>query len=74
MVPPFAPTAVKVTLVPVQMVLSTSFADIVTLAPKLGLITIVILFEFATDVFKQGVAFDVMVTETTSASTNVEVA
>jgi hypothetical protein len=65
--------AVNVTLVPVQMALSASLEEILTDAGRFGLTVVVMLLDVAGDPVKQGVAFEVITTLTTSLLANVVV-
>ena len=61
--------AVKVTLVPAQIVVAEAL--ILTLAVKIGLTVIEILLEVAGEPVKQGAALDVITTVTASLLANV---
>jgi hypothetical protein len=70
-VPPLVGVAVKVTLVPEQIVVAG--VVMLTLAIEYGLTVIVNEFEVAVGVTKQGVAFEVITQVTISEVTNVAV-
>ncbi len=63
--------AVKVTLVPEQIVVAV--APMLTLAGKFGFTVMVIVFEVAGEPVRHGVAFEVITTDTTSLLANVVV-
>ena len=63
----------NVTLVPAQIVLSASLDAMLTLTGKFGFTVVVMLLEVAEDVTRQGLAFDVSKTLTTSPLAKVVV-
>ena len=63
--------AVNVTLVVAQIVLSASLDAMLTLAGRFAFTVVVIPFDVAGDPVKQGVAFEVITTITTSLFINV---
>ena len=73
MVPPLTGVAVKVTLVPAQIVLSASLDAIVTLTGRFVLTVVAIALLVAGLPIAHGVALDVNTTVTTSPLTNVVV-
>ena len=68
-VPPLTGVAVKVTLVPAQIVLAVE--AIVTLAGKIGLTVMVMAFDVAGEPVRHGAAFAVITTVITSPLTGI---